>query len=89
MGLRRYNVGENCDGAGIRLGGWEVDGETYGQHCDVRFGVVAMLFSLEAAAVTAAAASAAGLLLLLLVVGGGSSGLWCWYSGWANAMIGK
>ncbi|CAM9980487.1 unnamed protein product, partial [Laminaria digitata] len=31
----RYNTGENCEGAGIRLGGWEADGNVYGQHCDV------------------------------------------------------
>ncbi|CAN0413449.1 unnamed protein product, partial [Scytosiphon promiscuus] len=26
----RYNVGSDCLGAGVRLGGWEVDGHQYG-----------------------------------------------------------
>ena len=93
LGFHRYNVGENCDGAGIRLGGWEVDGETYGQHCDVSPGVAAILFQLEAVAAAAAVvavAAAALLLLLLLVVGGGGGGdLWCWCLGWAGGMKGK
>ena len=33
----RYNIGQNCDGAGIRLGGHVIDGFTYGVNNNVSF----------------------------------------------------
>lgn len=36
---RRNNVGKDCEGVGVRLGGSEVDDYQYGQENDVRFNI--------------------------------------------------
>lgn len=33
----RYNRASNCEGAGVRLGGWLVDGHQFGNDNNVRF----------------------------------------------------